>query len=81
MQPRRVTLSSILNSWVGEDVQLRVQGSRILIIDNKQLKNRKLDSLVSHGVGLFGKLAQGNIYGHCRQPQKENSPNLNIYQS
>mgnify|MGYP006995459138 CR=1 FL=1 len=66
MYNKRVTLGSIINSWVGEDVQLKVQGLRMVVVDNKQYKNKKLDSLVSHGVGLFSKMAQGNLYNNVR---------------
>lgn len=80
MHNRRVTLGSIINSWVGEDVQLKVQGLRMVVIENKQYKNKKLDALVSNGVGLFGKMAQGNFYSNLRT-RNDNYVNPNFYHS
>lgn len=69
-----------MNSWAGEDVHLKVQGFKMVVMDNKQIKNKNLDLLISNGVGLFSRMAQGNLYNNFRN-QKENYINPNFYHS
>lgn len=80
MHSRRLSLASIMNSWVGDDVHLKVQGFKIILLENKQAKNKRLDHLVSNGVGLFSRLSRGDVNSNY-QTQKENMNGPNSYKS
>lgn len=51
----RLSLAAILNEWTGQEVLLKVQGFKMIVIDTKRSKNRKSDG----SIGLFSRLASG----------------------
>ena len=51
----RLSLAAILNEWTGQEVLLKVQGFKMIVIDAKRSRNKKSDG----SIGLFSRLASG----------------------
>jgi hypothetical protein len=69
-----------MNSWMGEDVQLQVQGFTMIAVINGKFINKKFDTSARNGGGFFTKMSQSSIYNNSKT-QKENYPHPHFSES